>query len=79
MKHHQSLTRCTVAAALLLATMPCLAAAKSGSLFKCVNAAGVISIQSEACAPGATQVWKRDAAPKRGRPYGDDVWSDAEG
>ena len=44
---------------LLLATTPVLAE----SLYKCTDAAGAVSIQSEACPKGSTQVWKRDASP----------------
>lgn len=39
-------------------------AADKNELFKCVDAAGVVSIQSEACAKGSTQVWRRDATPE---------------
>jgi hypothetical protein len=33
-------------------------------LYKCVDPAGVISIQSTSCAAGWTQAWKRDATPE---------------
>jgi len=33
-------------------------------LYKCVDAAGVTSIQSKACAKGATTAWKRPAPPE---------------
>lgn len=49
-------------AALLWA--PGAAAASKNVLFKCVDAAGVVSIQSVACPAGSTQVWKRDATPE---------------
>jgi hypothetical protein len=39
-------------------------AADKNELFKCVDAAGVVSIQSEPCAKGSTQVWRRDATPE---------------
>ena len=32
-------------------------------LYKCVNKAGVTSIQSSACPAGATTAWRRDATP----------------
>ena len=41
-----------------------VAAEKTGLLFKCVNPAGVISIQSEACAKGSTEAWRRSAIPE---------------
>lgn len=40
------------------------AAADKAELFKCVDAAGVTSIQSAPCAKGSTQVWRREAAPE---------------
>ena len=48
------------AAAWLLLAAPAAAADKA-ELFKCVDAAGVTSIQSAPCAKGSTQVWRRDA------------------
>lgn len=33
-------------------------------LFKCVNAAGVVSIQSVPCPAGSVQAWRRDATPE---------------
>lgn len=39
-------------------------AAEKSELFKCLDAAGVTSIQSEACAKGSTVVWRRDATPE---------------
>lgn len=39
-------------------------AADKAELFKCVDAASVVSIQSEPCAKGSTQVWRRDATPE---------------
>lgn len=47
----------SIAATLLLATGP----AQAGLLYKCADAAGHISIQSQACPTGSTQLWKRDA------------------
>ncbi|HQZ31838.1 MAG TPA: DUF4124 domain-containing protein [Arenimonas sp.] len=46
-------------AALLLASP--LAAAEA--LYKCTDAKGAVSIQSEPCPKGSTQVWKREATP----------------
>jgi hypothetical protein len=48
----------------LLALAPAAFAGKSGALYKCVTAAGVISIQSDACPAGTTQAWRRDATPE---------------
>lgn len=39
-------------------------AAQKSELFKCVDAAGVTSIQSEPCAQGSTVVWRRSATPE---------------
>ncbi len=39
-------------------------AAEKSELFKCVDAAGVTSIQSEPCARGSTVVWRRNATPE---------------
>ena len=33
------------------------------ALYKCTDAKGSVSIQSEACSKGSTQVWKREATP----------------
>jgi hypothetical protein len=46
-------------AGLLLA--PSFAAAEA--LYKCTDPQGAVSIQSEPCAKGSTQVWKREATP----------------
>lgn len=46
-------------AALLLG--PSAAAAEA--LYKCTDPKGAVSIQSEPCAKGSTQVWKREATP----------------
>jgi hypothetical protein len=59
----QAITRGMWAAAWLLLAAPAAAADKA-ELFKCVDAAGVTSIQSAPCAKGSTQVWRRDAAPE---------------
>ena len=53
-----SLALCT---ALLWAPV---ALAGKNMLYKCVDAAGVISIQSVACPAGSTEAWKRDATPE---------------
>ena len=57
-------TRSTACGLLLLAAAAPVAAAETAELFKCVDAAGVTSIQSEPCAKGSTQVWRRDATPE---------------
>ena len=57
----QAVMRGAWAAIGLLSAAPVLAADKA-ELFKCVDAAGVTSIQSAPCAKGSTQVWRRDAA-----------------
>lgn len=46
----------------LLAATPAAAA----SLYKCTDAKGAVSIQSEPCPAGSTQDWKRDATPEAG-------------
>lgn len=49
----------------LMLLVPALAgAAEKSELFKCVDATGVTSIQSEPCAKGSTQMWRRDATPE---------------
>lgn len=58
-----------IAIAAALATASCLLpasvfAADKSALFKCIDAAGVTSIQSEPCGKGSTQVWRRDATPE---------------
>ena len=58
-----------IATATWLAAISCLlpvvaGAADRSALFKCIDAAGVTSIQSDACAKGSTQVWRRDATPE---------------
>jgi hypothetical protein len=40
---------------------PGASAAKNATLYKCVDAAGVTSIQSNPCPAGSTQAWRRDA------------------
>ena len=57
-----TLFRTCFAALVLLASMP--AGAQKAELFKCEDPAGVISIQSDPCAKGSTQVWRRDATPE---------------
>lgn len=48
----------------LLAATPAAAA----DLYKCVDAKGLVSIQSKPCATGSSQVWKRDAHPEPSPP-----------
>jgi hypothetical protein len=38
-------------------------AASAGDLYKCADAKGATTIQSDPCPAGSTQVWKRDSAP----------------
>ena len=57
-------TRFAALGVLLLAVGAPAAAADKAELFKCVDSAGVTSIQSAACAKGSTQVWRRDATPE---------------
>jgi hypothetical protein len=38
--------------------------AHAATLYKCVGASGLESIQSDPCRKGETQVWKRDATPE---------------
>ncbi len=40
-----------------------IAFAGDGTLYKCVDAKGAVSILSEHCPAGSTQAWKRGAAP----------------
>ncbi len=37
--------------------------AAAEALYKCTDPKGAVSIQSEPCAKGSTQVWKREATP----------------
>jgi hypothetical protein len=53
--------RLSLAALLFL---PASAALAQDALYKCVDPAGVTSIQSEPCAKGSTQAWKRDTTPE---------------
>jgi Domain of unknown function (DUF4124) len=39
-------------------------AAHAATLYKCVGASGLESIQSDPCRKGETQLWKRDATPE---------------
>lgn len=41
-----------------------VAHATKNELFKCVNGAGVVSIQSVPCPAGSVQAWRRDATPE---------------
>ena len=53
-----------LAACVALFWAPVALAASKNQLYKCVDAAGVVSIQSVACPAGSTQAWKRDATPE---------------
>ncbi len=48
---------------LLLALLLASPLAGAEALYKCTDAKGFVSIQSEACPKGSTQVWKREATP----------------
>ncbi|GGA66305.1 hypothetical protein GCM10011521_00490 [Arenimonas soli] len=52
--------------ALALCCLAAAAPAAAESLFKCTDAQGAVSILSEPCPAGSTQVWKRDATPEPG-------------
>jgi len=52
--------RLAVLLVLVLGPLPAVA----GSLYRCTDAQGAISIQSEPCPRGSTQDWKREAAPE---------------
>lgn len=54
-----SIRNLALVGALLLATTP----AQAEELYKCTDAKGAVSIQSDPCPKGSTEVWKRDAAP----------------
>jgi hypothetical protein len=54
-------TRLSIAVLLIL---PGSAALAQDALYKCVDPAGVTSIQSDPCAKGSTQAWKRDTTPE---------------
>lgn len=51
---------------LLLALLTGSPQALAGTLYRCTDAQGAVSIQSEPCPRGSTQDWKRDAAPEPG-------------
>lgn len=51
---------------LLLVLALAAPAAHAESLYKCTDAAGAVSIQSDPCPKGSTQVWKRDSTPDPG-------------
>ena len=67
-------TGCYLAALCAVLAMPAFAADKENALYKCVDKAGVISIQSASCPAGSTQAWRRDmsaqpaAAPEPSAP-----------
>lgn len=52
-----------VVACCLIFLPAAVAFAGDGTLYKCVDAKGAVSILSEQCPTGSTQVWKRGAAP----------------
>jgi hypothetical protein len=53
-----------LAAIAMLALAPEAFAGKGAMLYKCVSAAGVTSIQSNACPTGSTEAWHRDTTPE---------------
>jgi hypothetical protein len=59
-----TLRHALVVTGLLVLAPTTASAAEKSELFKCVDAAGVTSIQSEPCAKGSTVVWRRDATPE---------------
>lgn len=54
---------CPILALVLLALVP---AVRAEALYKCTDPKGAVSIQSEACPKGSTQVWRREATPDPG-------------
>ena len=58
--------RIATAVMIALAFQPAIATAakEQHSLYKCIDKAGVVSIQSSACPAGATTSWRRDATPE---------------
>ena len=50
-------------AQLLLAPLVVAPAADAGMLYKCSTPKGAVTIQSDPCPTGSTEVWKRDSAP----------------
>lgn len=52
--------------AFALCCLAVAAPAAAESLYKCTDANGGVSILSEPCPAGSTQVWKRDATPEPG-------------
>lgn len=58
--------RIATAVMIALAFQPVIATAarEQHSLYKCIDKAGVVSIQSSACPAGATTSWRRDATPE---------------
>ncbi len=47
----------------LLAPLIVTPAAEAGMLYKCSTPKGAVTIQSDPCPTGSTEVWKRDSAP----------------
>lgn len=48
---------------LILGCVLAAPAVRAEALYKCTDAAGAVSIQSDPCPKGSTQVWKRDSTP----------------
>lgn len=51
---------------LVLALVLLSPAVQAEALYKCTGPQGAVSIQSDPCPKGSTQVWKRDATPDPG-------------
>jgi hypothetical protein len=51
-------------ALVLIALFAAAGTTRAATLYKCVGASGLESIQSDPCRKGETQLWKRDATPE---------------
>jgi len=47
----------------LIALLAVAPAVHAGMLYKCSSAKGAVTIQSDPCPTGSTEIWKRDSAP----------------
>ena len=65
MSHRLSRSACVLVLLAGAASLPAAGArAAKNELFKCVNGAGVVSIQSVPCPAGSVQAWRRAATPE---------------
>ena len=65
MSQRHSRSACVMALLAGAALLPVASAhAAKNELFKCVNGAGVVSIQSVPCPAGSVQAWRRAATPE---------------